>query len=190
MQDGDASDARTLSGVTKRKRARSAPPPPVRSPAPGDTEVTDETRSDQLDDLFSWLDDQRWSFSTLFTALSEVSSSSGPASSPSASAVALSHRRRMEDFLSLDEPLFSSAASAGDGSSLPDNADLGLRLLREARKKWSERATGGDGAVVEKGPNEVVRMWEELGALGRGEGSMVSAYMSYPTPLLPTLWTC
>ncbi|GAA5880705.1 hypothetical protein JCM3774_002800 [Rhodotorula dairenensis] len=170
MHDSDAPDSRTLSGVTKRKRARSAPPLPVRPPARDQGEPVDETKSEQLDDLFSWLDDQRWSFSNLFTALSEVSAVDS--SSPT-SAVALSHRRRMEDFLSLDEPLFSS--SSGDVSSLQEGADLGLRLLREARKRWSERTAGGDGAGVEKGPNEVVRMWEELGALGRGEGSMAHA---------------
>ena len=172
MRDGDS----TISGVPKRKRARSAPPPPrVRqSVNPTGAESRDdaggalETRSEQLDALFTWLDDQRWSFSTLFTALSEVS----PAEFDSPR-VALSHRRRMEDFLAIDEPLFSSARAA-TASASKQGTDLGLRLLREARKRWSERAAGGgDGTVSEKGPNEVVRMWEEMGALGRGEGSMV-----------------
>lgn len=172
MRDGDS----TISGVPKRKRARSAPPPPrVRqSVNPPGAESRDdaggalETRSEQLDALFTWLDDQRWSFSTLFTALSEVS----PAESDSPR-VALSHRRRMEDFLAIDEPLFSSATAA-TASASKQGTDLGLRLLREARKRWSERAAdGGDGTMAEKGPNEVVRMWEEMGALGRGEGSMV-----------------
>ncbi|TKA51485.1 hypothetical protein B0A53_05540 [Rhodotorula sp. CCFEE 5036] len=180
MRDGDS----TISGVPKRKRARSAPPPPrvrqsVGSSAESrdDTEGALEARSEQLDTLFTWLDDQRWSFSTLFTALSEVSSSSSSSSESSVlPPVALSHRRRMEDFLAIDEPLFSSAsAAATTASSSKQGADLGLRLLREARKRWSERAANGNGTESEKGPNEVVRMWEEMGALGRGEGSMAHA---------------
>lgn len=53
-----------------------------------------------------------------------------------------------------------------------------MRLLREARKRWSERAANGNGTESEKGPNEVVRMWEEMGALGRGEGSMVGVCLA------------
>ncbi|GAA5979894.1 hypothetical protein JCM10908_001455 [Rhodotorula pacifica] len=172
---------RTISGVTKRKRARSAPPPPLRSSLVGrtdDEQAVSETRSDQLDELFSWLDEQRWSFSNLFTALSEVSSPSDSDVAPKRvdPSLALTHRRRMEDFLSLDEPVFSSAGIAPHPNAVTDKGtDLGLRLLREARRRWSERTGGHATGPVEKGPNEVVRIWEELGALGRGEGSMAHA---------------
>ncbi|GAA6000340.1 uncharacterized protein JCM10292_001466 [Rhodotorula paludigena] len=126
----------------------------------------------QLSSLFSWLDAQRWSFATLFTALSDVA-----ATAPAP--LRQEHKRRMDDFLALDEPLGSVAASGADGSD-----EQGRALLREAKRRWAlkRRNEKGKGKaleedeVEEKGPDEVVRMWEDLGGLGRRtEGNMAHA---------------
>lgn len=76
----------------------------------------------------------------------------------------------MEDFLSLDEPLSLSFTA----SSAPSSADS-LALLREAKRRWALKRDSSL-AEVEKGPDEIVRMWEDLGGLGRKrEGNMQSA---------------
>ncbi|GJN91877.1 hypothetical protein Rhopal_004902-T1 [Rhodotorula paludigena] len=112
----------------------------------------------------------RWSFATLFTALSDVA-----ATAPAP--LGREHKRRMDDFLALDEPLGSAVGSGADGSD-----EQGRALLREGKRRWAlkRRSEKGKGKaleedeVEEKGPDEVVRMWEDLGGLGRRtEGNMV-----------------
>ncbi|GAA5911961.1 hypothetical protein JCM6882_004726 [Rhodosporidiobolus microsporus] len=160
----------------RQRRARSEPPP-VKLPFPalGGSETTPakktarfaglpsavatkvhaERKKQQLDSLFGWLDAQRWSFSTLFTALSDVD----PGSSAAERAEAAEHKRRLDEFLQLD----------GDGGGL----DEGAKAVREARRRLAFRRGEGEG---EKGPDEVVRMWEDMGGLGRSrEGHMANA---------------
>ncbi|GAA5974002.1 hypothetical protein JCM11641_008205 [Rhodosporidiobolus odoratus] len=152
----------------RRRRARSAPPPVSLSLIPsiqqrpplfagsGPSKQADEAvqerddkRQRQLEMLFSWLDKQRWSFSHLFTALSDLDPGSE-----------VEHRRRMEEFLQLE---------AGGGAGEEESA----RLLRETKRRWA--MLGGE-AEGEKGPDEIVRMWEDLGGLGRKrEGNMANA---------------
>ncbi|BGP13031.1 hypothetical protein JCM10213v2_000950 [Rhodosporidiobolus nylandii] len=139
----------------RRRRARSAPipvaalfPPPAAQPAifagAGLSEKDEkaqeraEKKQQQLESLFGWLDEQRWSFSHLFTALSDLD--------PGSEA---EHRRRLEEFLQLDGP------GVGDDR---------VKLLKEARRRWAlKKGELGE----EKGPDEVVRMWEDMGGLGR-----------------------
>ncbi|GAA6040766.1 hypothetical protein JCM8097_003287 [Rhodosporidiobolus ruineniae] len=166
----------------RRRRARSAPPPltaPLHPPAsptkaaaafagaappPRSREATkqrEETKQKQLDELFSWLDDQRWSFSHLFTALSDIDPGSAAASS-----VEAEHKRRMDEFLQLD-------AASGTGVGGEPSTEEGAKALKEAKRRWALKKGESD---LEKGPDDVVRMWENLGGLGRkGEGSMANA---------------
>ncbi|GAA5839587.1 hypothetical protein JCM11251_003553 [Rhodosporidiobolus azoricus] len=164
----------------RQRRARSEPPPlkQLFFPSPPEASLSSPTKrtarfagftpcsdpttakarqlrkEEQLDSLFGWLDSQRWSFSNLFTALSEVDPSS---SSPES--VEAEHLRRLSEFLQLDV----------DGGAL----DEGVRVLREARRRLALKRGELDG---EKGPDEVVRMWEEMGGLGRSrEGHMANA---------------
>ncbi|GAA5939920.1 hypothetical protein JCM3775_007150 [Rhodotorula graminis] len=165
----------------RRPRARSAPPPPAppssfpRAPTPLSSPPQARPRKvQQLSELFAWLDAQRWSFATLFSALSDLEGS--PAE----------HERRLGEFLEMDEPLTASAGGIDDGEEPTD----GARLLREAKRRWAikrrqdkgpvregdEVGAGDDDEVEERGPDEVVRMWEEQGGLGRRrEGTMAKA---------------
>lgn len=153
--------------TVRRPRACSAPPTPAppasfsRTPAPRPPAARPR-KAQQLSELFAWLDAQRWSFATLFSALSDLEGS------PS------EHERRLGEFLEMDEPL--SAANGADEGEAPD----GAKLLREAKRRWAlkrrqEKAKGAEvDEVEERGPDEVVRMWEEQGGLGRRrEGTMV-----------------
>ncbi|GAA6046450.1 hypothetical protein RTBOTA2_000759 [Rhodotorula toruloides] len=172
--------AANVTPTRRRRRARSAPPPTRPSPsfrgstflppAETDSKTNDISRASQLDELFTWLDAQRWSFSTLFTALSDLASAAS--TSESNRTLAMEHKRRMEDFLSLDEPLSLSST----GPSAPSGADS-LALLREAKRRWAlKRDSQLTRTETEKGPDEIVRMWEDLGGLGRKrEGNMQSA---------------
>ncbi|GAA5853378.1 hypothetical protein JCM8547_002433 [Rhodosporidiobolus lusitaniae] len=173
---------------TRHHRSRSAPPPSLppfpTPPAPSAPTVRfssaappgraggaeekkrDEERRRQLQELFDWLDEQRWSFSRLFTALSDVelvgsAGAGGEKKRPERTArVDVEHRRRMEEFLLLD---------GGDSAAV----DEGTRRLKQARRRWALKK--GE-AELEKGPDEVVRMWEDLGGLGRRrEGNMANA---------------
>ncbi|GAA5851575.1 hypothetical protein JCM9279_006903 [Rhodotorula babjevae] len=161
----------------QRPRARSAPPalappssfPRVAAPPPSPPRARPR-KAQQLSELFAWLDAQRWSFATLFSALSDLEGS--PAE----------HERRLGEFLEMDEPL-SAPVDVGDGPT------DGARLLREAKRRWAlkrrqDKGKGRedgdpgveDGEVEERGPDEVVRMWEEQGGLGRRrEGTMAKA---------------
>ncbi|GAA6056254.1 hypothetical protein JCM3770_007278, partial [Rhodotorula araucariae] len=162
-----------------RPRARSAPPAPAppssfRSAVAPVPAAGAPRKARQLSELFAWLDAQRWSFATLFSALSDLGGEGS-----TARGVDGEHRRRLCEFLALDEPF----APAGAGAE--DELEDGARLLREAKRRWAlrrrqEKGKGreGDGQdeVEERGPDEVVRLWEELGALGRKtEGTMANA---------------
>ncbi|GAA6010391.1 hypothetical protein JCM10207_005206 [Rhodosporidiobolus poonsookiae] len=169
-----ATTASTVAPSTqkRRRRARSAPPldtPPASSsaspsalssalPQPGGglptPQARREKRTEQLSSLFGWLDAQRWSFAHLFTALSDLDPGGARAGR-----VEAEHRRRLDEFLQLDE--------GGTGG------DEGARQLREAKRRWALKKGVAD---EEKGPDEVVRLWEDLGGLGRRrEGNMANA---------------
>jgi len=165
----------------RRPRARSAPPAPAPPSSFPRTAASPSTpprarprKAQQLSELFAWLDAQRWTFATLFSALSDLEGS--PAE----------HERRLGEFLEMDEPL-SAAVDEGDEPS------DGARLLREAKRRWAVKRRqdkgkgregggvgggGDDDEVEERGPDEVVRMWEEQGGLGRRrEGTMVRSFV-------------
>lgn len=165
-----ASNTRPPQGrPAKRPRARSAPPPARPAPASaGHTHRVDETSPDrarQLDSLFRWLDEQRWSFSTLFTALSDVST---PSVTPNERALGLEHRRRLDDFLGLDELATPRGPIHPQRADPATRSDPGLRLLREARRRWAGRQAERGEVPEEKSPTEIARMWEEKGALDSG----------------------
>ncbi|BGP45038.1 hypothetical protein JCM10450v2_000855 [Rhodotorula kratochvilovae] len=152
-----------------RPRARSAPPPPAPSPAfRSSAPAAAPKKAHQLSELFSWLDAQRWSFGALFGALSDPEGTPAPLGSE--------HGRRLGEFLAMDEPLASGGV---------EGETDGARVLQEAKRRWAlrrrqEKGKGREGEgeedVEERGPDEVVRMWEELGGLGRKrEGTMANA---------------
>ncbi|GAA5895489.1 hypothetical protein JCM5296_006780 [Sporobolomyces johnsonii] len=119
---------------SRRRRTRSAPTSPTAALS------TEET----LNSLFSFLDEQRWSLSGMLTALSDA-----PRDADGRDTRTVEHRRRMDEFLQLDDAQEDDDAMEGQSWAA---------RLRRLRK---------DRGEAEKGPDEVVRMWEELGGLGR-----------------------
>ncbi|GAA6059596.1 hypothetical protein JCM10212_005095 [Sporobolomyces blumeae] len=94
-------------------------------------------KNDVLDSLFTSLDDERWNLSNLMTALSD------PAPDRTTS-----HRRRIEEFLHLETN---------------DPFDVGQPDSWSSRLRRWKRERG----VSDKGADEIVRLWEEQGGLGR-----------------------
>jgi hypothetical protein len=101
---------------------------------------------EKLESLFDWMDEKRWNLSGLLTALSE-----GP-SNGSADRRTPTHRRRIQEFLNLDSPAESTDSEGGE--SLENR----LRRWKHERRIEQEK---------EKGADEIVRMWELQGGLGR-----------------------
>ncbi|GAA5919097.1 hypothetical protein JCM1841_005622 [Sporobolomyces salmonicolor] len=124
----------TSPGPSRRRRTRSAPSSPTVA----------SSKEETLDSLFSFLDEQRWSLSGMLTALSDV-----PRDAEGRDTRSVEHRRRMDEFLELDDPPEDDDAMQGQSWAA---------RLRRLRKERGE---------AEKGPDEVVRLWEELGGLGR-----------------------
>ncbi|GAA6021127.1 hypothetical protein JCM11491_005646 [Sporobolomyces phaffii] len=156
-----ANSARANSTFAKRRRTRSLPSIPTFSLAshlssgPRDQIGGEPSKSDALETLFDWMDQTRWNLSSLLTALSEVppqASTSSAAGMNVGDVRTPTHRRRIQEFLNLD-----STVSAGGGEE-----------SWESRvRRWKRERKIVDTDREEKGADEIVRLWEEQGGLGR-----------------------
>lgn len=140
----------TRKPLSRRRRTRSLPPSFPNHPSPLRQESQRATsKSEKLEELFDWMDDKRWNLSSLLTALSEPGASGGDKQDSRTP----THRRRVQEFLNLDTPS-SRLDPAGE------SFEIRLRRWKHERKIRSR-----DGE--ETGADEIVRMWELQGGLGR-----------------------
>ncbi|GAA5983075.1 hypothetical protein JCM5350_006805 [Sporobolomyces pararoseus] len=136
---------------TRRRRTRSLPPS-----FPATTLISSSTKNEKLEELFDWMDEKRWNLSGLLSALSEPGGSIGGDGKKDSRTP--THRRRVEEFLNLDTSSFLS----GEGIEKGGRETFETRLRRWKRERRIEERDG-----EEKGADEIVRMWELQGGLGR-----------------------
>ena len=102
------------------------------------------------------MDEKRWNLSGLLSALSEPGGSIGGDGKKDSRTP--THRRRVEEFLNLD----TSSSLSGEGIEKGGAESFETRLRRWKRERRIEERDG-----EEKGADEIVRMWELQGGLGR-----------------------
>ncbi|GAA5875779.1 hypothetical protein JCM16303_003993 [Sporobolomyces ruberrimus] len=143
--------------IPKRRRTRSLPSFPSSFSLLSDSKQ--EEKTELLEDLFDWMDERRWNLSGLLTALSETPTSLrvGGVTGMEEDSRTPTHRRRIREFLNLDSSINVSEEDGGQSWE--------SHFRRWKREK--KQLTGRELDLEDKGADEIVRMWEEQGGLGR-----------------------
>ncbi|GAA5896225.1 uncharacterized protein JCM6883_006840 [Sporobolomyces salmoneus] len=146
MDHRSTSNQERTTNKRRKRRTRSLPPSFLSTTAKSSLRRTiaeEESTEEGLEELFEWLDEKRWDFSDLFSALSEpLKEEQNPdlRTNPS-------HRRRVEEFLNLD----STSASIAGGGGIEESLESKIR-------RWKREH--GISEPEARGAREIMNLWQ------------------------------